>query len=61
MSLRDALTIAIPGLALLAVLVIPGEPRLTRRPWLTARRPRRTQLAIAFAALLIVAVAHATI
>lgn len=60
MSLRDALTIAIPGLALLAVLTIPNEPHPTRRPSLTARPPRRTQLAIAFGALLIVAITHAT-
>jgi hypothetical protein len=60
MSSRDALTIAIPGLALLAVLTIPSEPRPTRRPWPTARPPRRTQLAIAFSALPIIAIAHAT-
>lgn len=60
MSLRDALTIAIPGLALFAVLAIPGDPRPTRRPWPTTRPPRRTQLAIAIGALLIIATAHAT-
>ncbi len=58
MSLRDALTIAIPALALFAVLAIPGEPRPTRRPWLTTHPHRRTQLAIAFSALLIIAIAH---
>jgi hypothetical protein len=59
MSFRDVLTIAIPGLALLAVFTIPGEPRMTRRPWPTTHRLRRTQLAIAFGALLIIAVTHA--
>jgi hypothetical protein len=51
MSLHDALNIAIPALGLVAVLAIPSDPRLTRRPPLVAREPQRRYLVAFFAFL----------
>lgn len=59
MTVRDALSIAIPALALLIALTAPGEPRWTRRPSVITGQPRRRALATAFAVLLITATVHA--
>lgn len=58
MTLRDALSIAIPALALFAVLAVPGELRWAHRPSFITGLPRRTPIAIFFAALLGVAIVH---
>jgi hypothetical protein len=60
MTLRDALSIAIPGVALVALFVVPGELRWTRRPWFIDGRAlsRRWPIAI-FGAFLVLAIAHA--
>jgi hypothetical protein len=59
MSLHNALNIAIPALGLVAVLVIPNDPRLTRGPPFVTREPQRRYLMAFFAFLLFLAVVHA--
>jgi hypothetical protein len=58
MTLRDALSIAIPAVALVVLVAAPGELRWTRRPWFIKGPPRRRSFAALFAALLVIAVAH---
>jgi hypothetical protein len=58
MTLRDALSITIPAVALVALLAVPGEPRWTRRPWFIDGSPRRGPVAALFAAFLIIAIAR---
>jgi hypothetical protein len=59
MSLHDVLNIAVPMLGLVVVLVIPNDPRLTRRPPFVTREPQRRYLMAFFAFLLILAVVNA--
>jgi hypothetical protein len=54
--MREALSIAIPALGLAATLVLPGDPRWTRKLRFLDGRSRRRYIAAAFAALLMVAV-----
>jgi hypothetical protein len=61
MSLRTALSIAIPAVGLLAVLAVPGELRSTRRPWLAKGQSRRLYVAVGFACLLVLAVVNAVV
>lgn len=58
MSTGDALSIAIPALALLVTLWLPGEPRWLGKPWFVNGAPRRAPFAAFFAILLIVAIAR---
>ena len=58
MDLRDALSIAIPALAIVAVLAIPGKPRMTRRPVGIAGPPNRLYIAGLFGLILAVAIVH---
>ena len=59
MTLRNAISIAIPAVALLIVLAAPGQARWARRPWLIKQEPRRAAVAAVFTALLIIAIIHA--
>jgi hypothetical protein len=59
MTTRDALSIAIPGIALAGILFLPETPRWGRRPWFFSATPRRGLLAGFFGALLLFAVIHA--
>jgi len=52
-TLRDAISIAIPVIALVIILAVPGEPRWVRRPWFIKGPPRRGPMAAFFAAFLI--------
>lgn len=59
MSLRDALGIAIPVLALVMIAFVPGEPRWLRRPWfMSDKPPRRAVLAVPFVAILLIDLAR---
>jgi len=57
-SLRDALSIAIPAVGLLLV-ALPGRPRWLLRPWFAAVPPRRWWLGLFLGALLLGATVHA--
>lgn len=59
MTTRDALSIAIPALALLAVLWLPGQPRWLGKPLFAKGPPHRTPIAALFALMLIIATARA--
>jgi hypothetical protein len=59
MTTRDALSIALPAIALAFVLFLPGTPRWGRRPWFVTGPPRRGPLAAFCAVLLLFAVIHA--
>lgn len=54
MTFTDAISIAIPAIALIALIAVPGTPRWLRRPWFVDDQPRRTPIA-AFVALLLIA------
>jgi hypothetical protein len=54
MDLRNALSIAIPALAVVAVLTIPGKRRITRRPPRVDEPPARRYVAGVFGLLLAV-------
>jgi hypothetical protein len=58
MTLRDALSIAIPAVGLVVALAVPGEPRWIGRPWFIKGPPRRGMWAAFFAAFLVIEVAH---
>jgi hypothetical protein len=58
MDLGNALSIAIPALAVVAVLTIPGKLRMTRRPPGPEGPPDRRYAAGLFALLLAVAIIH---
>jgi len=58
--MTNALSIAIPALALFAILAIPKQPRWTRQPWFTKAHPHRGYLAALAALLLLAAIIHAT-
>jgi hypothetical protein len=59
MTLRDALSIAIPAVVLVALLVVPGELHWTRRPWFISDRVGRGPIAAWFGAILVLAIARA--
>jgi hypothetical protein len=59
--MSDGLGIAILALALVAVLVAPGEPRWLARPWLIKDPPRRAWLAAFVAFLLVAAIIRASV
>lgn len=58
MTVRDALSIAIPAVALVALFAAPGGPSPTRRPWFVDALPHRGPIAACFAALLVFAIAR---
>jgi len=59
MTLRDALSIAIPAIALIGIIfAAPGEMRWSRRPWFIKGPPRRGPMAAFFAVFLVAAVAR---
>lgn len=57
-TLRDAISIAIPVIALVIILAIPGEPRWVSRPWFIKGPPRRGPLAAFFTAFLLLEIAR---
>jgi hypothetical protein len=59
MTLTDAISIAIPAIALIAVIAIPGTPRWLARPSFADGQPRRTPIAVFLAILLIAAIVRA--
>lgn len=58
MTFNDAITIAVPAIALIIVLAVPGEPRWLARPWFIKGPPRRGPIAAFITVLLIAAIAR---
>jgi hypothetical protein len=59
MNWSNALAIAVPALALFAIVAVPGELRWLGRPWFMKGHPRRRYLATFAAVILAGAIVHA--